>query len=249
MTLTEIDPRIQERREEVQREVGEKRRRIALLVVGALLAVGMVFLLVQSPMLDVDHVRVSGNAHVSADDVRAAAGVHNGDPILLVDTQKIRGRVVALPWVASAEVHRSLPGTLRIVVHEEDPVAFVRRDDTHVALLADDGHVIADVENAPPGATEVRGVRKAPAIGKMISPPEAAGVVRALPAELANQVIAIDVGGTGVALDLARGGEVRLGSMDALDAKAAAAIAVLKQWGDKPLQYVDVSVPQNPTAR
>ena len=149
----------------------------------------------------------------------------------------------------AVHVERDLPGTIRIVVTEHEAVAFVRRDDNKVALLSNEGRVIADVASPPPGTIEVRGVRKAPAIGRLLSPPEAAGVVRTLPAQLANQVVAINVAGEGVALELTRGGEVRLGTLDDVDAKSAAALAVLKTWGDKPLSYIDVSVPQAPTAR
>jgi cell division protein FtsQ len=244
----EIDPRIRERRDEVQREANEKRRRILVLVAGGFVALGSLYLLVQSPMLDVDHVTVSGNEHVTADQVRAAADVDRGSPILLLNTDAIATRVRALPWVEEVDVQRKWSGTLSITVTEEEPVAWVSAGNG-VALLSNEGRVIANVDVPPPGTTEIRGVRKAPAIGKLLSPPEAAGAVRALPSQLANQVVAIDVSGSGVTLDLARGGEVRLGDLNDLDAKAAAAIAVLERWGDAPLSYIDVSVPANPTAR
>ncbi|HEX5094868.1 MAG TPA: FtsQ-type POTRA domain-containing protein [Acidimicrobiia bacterium] len=244
----DIDPRFQERREEVQREASEKRRRILVLVAGGFVALGLLYLLVQSPMLDVDHVNVDGNHHVTADQVREAAGIDLGSPILLLDTDAIAKRVRALPWVEEVDVQRKWSGTLSISVVEEEPVAWVSAGNG-VALLSSEGRVIADVDVAPADTTEIKGVRKAPAIGKLLSPPEAAGAVRALPSQLANQVTAIDVGGTGVALELARGAEVRLGNLNDLDAKAAAAIAVLERWGDAPLTYIDVSVPQNPTAR
>jgi cell division protein FtsQ len=244
----EIDPRIRERREEVQREASEKRRRILVLVAGGFVALGLLYLLVQSPMLDVDHVTVAGNKHVTADQVRKAAAVDLGAPILFLDTDAIAKRVQALPWVEEVDVQRKWSGTLSIAVVEEEPVAWVNAGNG-VALLSNEGRVIANVDVPPSGTTEIKGVRKAPAIGKLLSPPEAAGAVRALPSQLANQVSAIDVSGSGVALDLARGAEVRLGDLNDLDAKAAAAIAVLERWGDAPLAYIDVSVPANPTAR
>jgi len=79
-----------------------------------------------------------------------------------------------------------------------------------------------------------------------LSPPEAAGVATKLPPALAQQVDAIDVGGVGIALDLQHGGAIRLGNANDLDAKTAAALAVLAQIGDKSFSYIDVSTPATP---
>jgi hypothetical protein len=83
-------------------------------------------------------------------------------------------------------------------------------------------------------------------VGELLSPPEAAGIVPQLPPALAQQAVAVDVGGTGLALDLARGGAIRLGNAADLDAKAAAALAVLARNGSKPFAYIDVSTPDTP---
>src|SRR4051794_14342282 len=91
----EIDPRVKGRREEVKREASEKRRRIIVLVAGVFVAVGLVYLFVQSPMLDIDRVAVSGNGHVTADQVRAAAKVDPGTPLLFLNTDAVAKRVEA----------------------------------------------------------------------------------------------------------------------------------------------------------
>jgi uncharacterized glyoxalase superfamily metalloenzyme YdcJ len=57
------------------------------------------------------------------------------------------------------------------------------------------------------------------------------------------------VSGNGLALVLDRGGAIRLGTADELDAKAAAALAVLADNGDAPFAYIDVSIPQTPVLR
>ncbi|HEV7525349.1 MAG TPA: FtsQ-type POTRA domain-containing protein [Acidimicrobiia bacterium] len=244
-TRVRINPRIRERRIEVQREAGRRRLRVLLVVSSVLSAVGLAFLVVTSPVLDVDHMPVAGALHVSVADVRAAAGVHGHDHLLFVDTGAVARRIERLPWVESASVQRDLPGTLKISIREYTPTAYVRVAGG-VVLVASNGHVIARAKAPTPSAVEVRGVRQAPAIGAVLAPAEAAGVASRLPAALGLRISAVDVSGSGIALILAAGGQIRLGDASNLDAKAASALAVLAQLGSQHFSYIDVSTPDRP---
>jgi cell division protein FtsQ len=245
-TPVSMDPRIRDRRIEVQREAGRKRLRLLLLAMGTFVALGVAYLIVQSPILDVDHVRITGTRNVTPDDVRSAAGVELGEPLLRVDTGQVARRIEALAWVQNARVERDLPGSLRVTITEHRPAAFVKNPSGGVSLIAPDGRVIARADAAPAGAVELLGVRRVPAVGALVSPPGAAALTRDMPAELAQHVVAVDVGGNGITLRLARGGEVRLGSLDDLRAKAASALAVLAHRGDGTFSYLDVSTPESP---
>src|SRR6185437_13300412 len=110
------------------------------------------------------------------------------------------------------------------------------------------GHVIARAPAAPPGTIEVRGVRRAPNVGELLAPPDAAGLVGRLPKALASQIDAVDVSGGGVALHVAHGGQILLGDTTNLDAKAASALAILGLKGGRPFSYIDVSTPDRPTS-
>jgi len=244
-TPTRIDPRLRQRRIEVQRELGRRRLRVLIALTSIIGTVGLLFLAVHSPFLDVDSVRITGAQHVSAAQVDAAARVHHRDALLLVDTGAIARRVEELPWVERATVTRQLPGTLHIAITEYAPAAYARAGNTNV-LLAPDGRAIATVGSVPAAVVEVRGLRRAPAVGEMLSPPEAAGIIGHLPPALSHQVVAVDVGGEGIALDLARGGAIRLGAPTDLDAKAAAALGVLDSFGSGCFSYVDVGAPSTP---
>jgi cell division protein FtsQ len=247
MTAT-IDPRIQERRIEVQREAGRRRLRITLLVMLVFVVVGLAYLVVHSPLLDVDHVRVTGADHGDPNQVISVAEVETGEPLLRVDTGAVQARVEEIPWIERAEVDKRYPGTLQITVHERVPVAYVRRDDATVTVLDANGFAITDLPSPPAGLFEVRDAEKVPPVGGTLEPANAAGVVRALPPALATRVVAIDLGGDGVALVLDTGGEVRLCAPVDLEAKGAAAVAVLERLGATPFAYVDVCVPQSPIA-
>jgi len=171
-----LDPRIRERRIAVQRAIGRRRLRILLVGASTLIALGIAFLVVNSPLLDVDRVQVVGARHLRVADVRAATRVHHRDAVLFVDTGAVARRLERLPWVKSAEVHREFPGTVRVVVTEYEPTAYVRAGSSAV-LIAGNGRAVARVANPPAGATQVLGVVRAPDVGELLSPPESANVV------------------------------------------------------------------------
>lgn len=246
-TPVRINPRIRERRIEVQREAGRRRLRVVLVVTSLLSAAGLVFLTITSPLLDIDSVRVAGARHVTVAQVRAASGVHVHDHLLFVDTAAVARRLERLPWIERASVQRDLPGTLKIEVTEYKPAAFVRIKGG-VMLVAANGHVIAPARAAPAHTVEVRGVRHAPGAGQLLSPPDAAGVVSRLPDALAARVAAVDVRGSDFVLALVGGGEIRLGDTSDLDAKAASAQAVLTRLGTGHFSYIDVSTPPRPVS-
>ena len=243
-----MDPRIRERRVEVQRARGRRRLRRLVIAAGAAAVVAVGYLALRSPFLDVDRIEVAGAEHTGADAIRAASGVHGGDALAFVDTGAVEARLERLPWVADATATRVFPGTVRVTVREHAPVAYVR-DEGAIVVLAADGRVLGRVAELPAGLVEVRGLRRVPADAQIVTPSEPAAVVARLPEALRTRVRVVEAAGGGVQLQLDGGGVVRLGSSDDLDAKAAAAIAVLDEPDTTPFAYLDVAVPQSPVLR
>ena len=248
MSSVPIDPRIRERRIEVIREAGRRRLRITLVVASAIIVAGLTFLAIRSPFFDLDHVRVTGAQRESAEDVQTAARLQLGDPLMFIDTGAVARRIEQLPWVERAVVHRDFPGTLTIAIIEYVPTSYVRRSDGSAVLIASNGRAVALARTAPAVGVEIRSEGLPPAVGSLLSPPEAADVMRHLPDRLRAQVSAIDVGDT-FALELRGGGQVRLGTLDHLRAKGAAALGVIDHLAGQPFTYIDVSAPQAPVSR
>lgn len=243
-----VDPRLKERRKAVERERERHRARVVLAILAVPAAAASVLLLLRSAAFDVDAVKVDGARHVDAEEVRDAAGVALGTALAFVDTDAAADRVEELPWVDEARISRRWPGTVRVEVTEHVPAAFVRRTDGAVMLVAADGAVLGRAEEAPEGAVEIVGVRRLPEPGSMLAPAGAAGVVSELPDALAARVIGVDLADSGVSLRLLFGPEIRMGSLDDVEAKGAAALAVMDRIGDEPVAYIDVSVPSAPVA-
>jgi cell division protein FtsQ len=240
-----IDPRIRARRVAVARAAGRKRLRVIAVIATAVVVFGLAYLTVTSPLLDVDNVQIAGINGAAATQVRTAARVPKHAAMMFLDTGAIARRVEEIPWVAHASVKRHYPGTVRIVVTEFNPTAFIRVAGHGVLLVASTGRVYATAARAPLHAREIRGVQLAPPIGTMLAPSGVANITTRLPSALASRVHAIDIS-DGLALVLTNGGSIRLGSTDDLDAKAAAALAVLTRIGTVPFAYLDVTTPQTP---
>jgi cell division protein FtsQ len=246
--MVDVDPRIEARRVEVRREIGRRRLRVLVLVAVVVVLLVGTYLAVESPFLDVDRVDVRGTEHLDPQRVRAAAGIEHGRALLRVDTAAVARRVETLPWVADATVTRDLPGTLRVTVKETPAVAFVRAPG-RIAVLGPDGTVVASTREPPAGAVEVTGVRRVPERDELLSPVGVTRAIRMVPDRLAPLLRRVDLRDGTVVLVLDRG-EIRLGALEAVRAKYAAALAVMDaEYATGAFEYIDVSVPSAPVSR
>jgi cell division septal protein FtsQ len=78
---------------------------------------------IASPRFAVHDVAVGPSTRVSADEIRALAGVQIGDHLLAVDPDAVAARLATHPWILAARVRRELPSTLAIEVTERRAVA------------------------------------------------------------------------------------------------------------------------------
>ncbi|WP_433497006.1 cell division protein FtsQ/DivIB [Sphaerimonospora sp. CA-214678] len=101
-----------------------RRTALAVLLMAAVVGAAT-WVVFHSPVLGVRQVEIIGNAVVSAQTLRAAAGVPAGTPLANVDVDEVGSRVRAVTEVESARVEREWPGTLLITVVERTPVAVV----------------------------------------------------------------------------------------------------------------------------
>jgi cell division protein FtsQ len=103
-----------------------KPRRV-LLAAGAALALGgAAFGVWNSSWLKLETVQVTGNHHVSAQQVQAVAALSAGMRLTAVSGAAVSARVSTLPWVAGATVTHVLPSRIRISVRERTPAALVQ---------------------------------------------------------------------------------------------------------------------------
>lgn len=228
------------------------RRGVAVLCAfGALVAGVLGWLVFLSPVLEVRSVAVQGleSGRLGEDDVRAALGGLRQGPLARVDLGEAERRVESLPRVASAQVWRGWPNTLRVKVTERRPVAAVRTDDGRFAQVDADGFTFATEAAAPSGvpvvdlelgqqANEALDVFDRPSLVQA-----AVTVAAGLPAEVSKRAGAVQVHSyDDIRLQLSGGVTVRWGSPERTDRKAVVLTALMRR---KAANY-DVSAPDAP---
>jgi cell division protein FtsQ len=195
-----------------------------------------------SSLLDARKVSIGGLRVLPRDQVAQVAAVPTGRPLARVDLDAIRARVAAVPRVASAEVERDWPHTVRISVRERVTVLVVP-DAGRFAEIDKDGVRFGTVDAAPSGVPVVK------ADANTVSRETLRGVfqvVSALPPPVAHRVRDITARTPDdIVLALDQGESVVWGGADASDRKALV-LAVLLQ---RPAKYYDVSAPDAPVTR
>jgi cell division protein FtsQ len=246
-----VDPRMRRRRIGVRRDAGRRRlKRITLGLAVAAVVVGAA-VATRTPLLDVDRVDVAGVERTTADQVRNAAGIDRGDPLISVDPGAVARRVEELPWVDSARVERSWPSTVEVQVTERVAVAVVQLTDDHAAVVDADGRVLviepraADAEPDPEGPLVLTGVDGTVREGERLGSEarEALEVAVAVAERMPGVVAAV---ATDLDAALVQGGAIRFGDTDDLDAKVTAAKTVLSEVDTACLELLDVRVPGSP---
>ena len=130
----------------------QKRWRAAFFVlasVGILAAIA--WALLGDRLLVVRVITVSGTHLVTSEQVKAAAGVPAGTPLIRVDTAQVAARVEAIRQVASARVSKHWPDGLSITVTERVPVVAVRMAGGGYDLVDHDGVIVTYKRAKPTG--------------------------------------------------------------------------------------------------
>src|SRR5690349_811112 len=127
---------------------------MVLLLVVLLVAGG--WLLYGSPWLRVRRVEVTGVRVLTGEEVREAAPVRPGVPLVSVDTGAVEARLRArLPRIASVAVVRTWPGTLTLEVTERTPKAILKVGGNFIEVDAQGVRYATDGA-APPGVPLVK---------------------------------------------------------------------------------------------
>ncbi|MET9380709.1 FtsQ-type POTRA domain-containing protein [Streptomyces sp. NPDC002928] len=239
------------------RRFGRRRLRvIIILVLGSLLGAGCVWVLYGSQWLRAERVSVSGTRVLTPEQVREAAGVPVGVPLISVDTDAIEARLRRkLPRIDSVDVFRSWPHGIGLKVTERSPVVVVRKGTAFVEV-DDEGVRFATVSDAPKGLptlelTVSRSDSSAASLrrfGEDRLVREAVRVVAGdIPAAVARETRIVKVRSyDDISLELSGGRTVAWGSGEKGRAKARTLTALMKAAPGA--RHFDVSAPTAPAS-
>jgi cell division protein FtsQ len=228
---------------------------ITLALAVVLLGAGVVWVLYGSQWLRVDRVSVSGTRVLTPQQVREAADVPVGAPIVSVDTAAIETRLRAeLPRVDTVDAVRSWPHGIDLRVTERIPVLLVKKGRNFVEV-DDEGVRFATVSVAPRGvpllelATSSSSSASASLrrFGEDRLVREAVKVAGDLPAAVARDTRTLKVRSyDDISLELSGGRAVVWGSAEKGAEKARTITALMKASPDA--RHFDVSVPTAPAS-
>lgn len=182
---------------------------------------------------------VSGNTTVSREEVVRRLDVVAGEPLLRVDLDDQKARVESIRVVASAQVSREFPHTLRVRVVERAPIAYIERPGG-AHLVDRTGVDFSTVPTPPEGLPKLVVARVVP---EDPATRAALAVLAQLPDELRDQIAEIDAKSEiEVAATLGDGRVVVFGSSADVPKKAQVALTLLSQQA----QAYNVSSPNAP---
>jgi cell division protein FtsQ len=101
-----------------------------VLLVGGLTGTSLLLILAydtvtQSSYFEAKMITVEGTRELSKGKVLELAGLKLGDNILSVNVHTLRDRLMANPWIAAADIERTLPDAIHIQIRERVPMAIV----------------------------------------------------------------------------------------------------------------------------
>jgi cell division protein FtsQ len=138
-----LNKRKQEKQPRDWRKLFHRLLRVSLFAGGATLAVAAVMLGIQflreSDYFTVRNVRVITQSRVSEQEIAGASDVRIGAGIFDLDLALIGRKIEENPWIARAEVVRSLPDEVVIKVTEHQPRAVIQLD--YLYYVNDNGEV------------------------------------------------------------------------------------------------------------
>jgi cell division protein FtsQ len=220
------------------------RHRVLRTAFTLLLLAAVAWALWAGPLLAVRSVQVDGARTLPADQVRTAAGVEEGTPLLRVDVAAAEARVARLPQVASVQVARGWPSSVVITVVERVPVAVVGEPGRR-SLVDREGVLFDSVSGDPPaGVVPVEVAEPGPGDPATMAVLEA---LLAVPRDVRARIaVASADDDQEISLTLADGTAVVWGGPEESATKGTALAALLEQIeGDRlePAETIDVSTP------
>ncbi|WLW55748.1 cell division protein FtsQ [Streptomyces sp. YU58] len=228
---------------------------IILAVAVVVLAAASVWVLYGSNWLRVERVSVSGTRILTPAQVREAADVPVGAPLISVDTDAIEARLRRkLPRIDVVDVVRSWPHGIGLKVTERTPVLLVQKGQNFVEV-DDDGVRFATVSEPPKGVPALELTLSQPGSraaslrrfdeGRLVR--EAVRIAGAVPAAVAKDTRTVKVRSyDDISLELSGGRTVVWGSGEKSAAKARTLTALMKASPDA--RHFDVSVPTAPAS-
>lgn len=243
---------------------------VAVCAVGLAVLIAF-FVLRDSAIFSVDNVVIEGTTHVSESDVRNLLSLEDGTTLLNVDKDQINEQLKRDPWVASVEVERQFPHTVKLTVVEQQVDMLVVMNSGSLGwylgssgswieptkIEVSEGQSVNDAALAKARAEGVVLVTGVPAtVNPASAQPASDDVLTAVKSfregfssEFAAKVVSYDASSTdAISCVLESGVQISLGSATSISYKEQVASALLEKYPGQ-ITYINVRKPASASVR
>jgi len=198
----------------------------------------------ESPALRVNHVRVSGNQRTSTDEILRATGLL-GQSMFTADLADAQEVLYSFPLIASIEVERDWPNTVRITVEERSAWGTWEQDGVRYTIDRDG--VVLGSEAPDTGAPHIKTADLgALRVGDHVNyqaVDAAAEIYEKLPRQLGTTVTEIAyLPGKGVQVTTANGQQALLGDSSSIAYKLAVWAALSTEARNQGISYTTIDL-------
>ncbi|MEA3493038.1 MAG: FtsQ-type POTRA domain-containing protein [Candidatus Margulisiibacteriota bacterium] len=235
--------------------------RILAFIISVLVLLGIGIYILSLPIFDIRDVVVNGTRMLSADEVRALAGIPMSENLFFTNFSRAEENLGKIAAIKEVRVYRIPPATVLISVKEREPIAMVVFPKKSV-VTSRDGHIINRNPNITliiPNMAElpvISGINEKEAlknnrIDKRISQ-LISEVILKLSEFMESERMRLEVGGMkDINLVLDDLLKVKIGSTEKIKRKMSVFVALLPviagKWSS--VEYVDVRFPDNPVIK
>ncbi len=96
----------------------------------------------------VKHVVLTGNKHLTDDELKTLAGIDNNESLITISHREVGQRLIKSPWIKSVRMRKEFPETLSILVEETVPFALLDMNG-HLFLIDEYGRLLEELKGDP----------------------------------------------------------------------------------------------------
>ena len=223
---------------------GNARKRLVVTGFGLVILIGIVLVVLASPIVAVRTVRVEGAKYADAALVRSVAESLKGKSVLTVDTKTAQQRLEGDPWIESVRISTSLPSRVLIQINERTPAAWFLGVDNRARVIDPNGLVLSVVEGRPTQYMWIEGTgpNLTPGASSTAAYRAAGQLAMSLPPELAPMVKHLGVAGSDqITMTLKTGTIINFGSPVDMRNKLVNVVVLLRRQDVNSIISIDVS--------
>lgn len=121
---------------------------VFVLLTSALAIVAYISLIKIKSLFPIKRTVFIGNRHLTVDELRALAGIHENESLLTISGKKVSQRLLKSPWIRSVSVRKEFPETLSVLVSEVVPFALLDVNG-HLFIIDEKGKLLEELKDNP----------------------------------------------------------------------------------------------------